>query len=93
MLSAFFVVVLIVVVGTRASDGLRVKQQEVILRNLPLDEARAYYQVLRRRVLKLNALRALALLSVLVLFYSYKHRLAPNAPSSPPRVSTDAGAF
>ena len=79
MLGALMVVALIVVIGTRASDALELRQQETILGNLPDDEARAYYQVLRRRVRKVRLLRALSLLALLVLFYSYKHHLASTA--------------
>jgi hypothetical protein len=82
MLSALVVVLLIVAVGTRATDGLRVKQQEVILRNLPESEARAYYAVLRGRVRRVLVLRAVALLSLLALFYCYKIRFAASAARS-----------
>jgi hypothetical protein len=73
------VVLLIVAVGTRATDGLRVRQQEVILGKLPEPEARAYYAILRRRVRRVLVLRAVALLSVVVLFYCYKIRFAASA--------------
>jgi hypothetical protein len=79
MLSGLLVVLLIVAVGTRATDGVRVKQQEVILRNLPAAEARAYYDVLRRRVRRVLVLRAVALLSLVALFYCYKIRFAGSA--------------
>ncbi len=68
MLSLVLVVLLVVAVGTRATDGLRVKQQEVILRNLPEGEARAYYDVLRRRVRRVAILRVVALVSLVALF-------------------------
>jgi hypothetical protein len=76
MIGALLVVIIVIAVGTRASDGLAVRQQEVILRNLPEREAVAYYEVLRKRVRKVNALRALALLSTLTLFYCYKRHLS-----------------
>src|SRR3954470_24267147 len=93
VLSAFLVVAVIALVGTRASDGVRVKQQETILQNLPPDEARAYYQMLRARVRRVNVLRVIALASVVTLFYSYKHRMAaPVVPARAPTTTRDAGA-
>jgi predicted amino acid racemase len=81
MIGALLVVIIVIAIGTRASDGLAVRQQEVILGNLPEREAVAYYEVLRRRVRKINVLRAVALVSILTLFYCYKrhlsHRPAP----------------
>jgi hypothetical protein len=76
MFSAFLIVAVIAAVGTRAADGLRVRQQEAILANLPEAEALAYYQVLRKRVRRVAILRVIALLSVITIFYCYKARLA-----------------
>src|SRR5439155_243757 len=50
MLGTILVIAVIVAVGTRASDEVEVRQQEVILANLPEPDAIAYYQLLRRRV-------------------------------------------
>jgi hypothetical protein len=82
--SAFLVVILIVAVGTRATDALRVKQQKTILENLPESEAVRYYIVLRARVRKVNVLRVIALASVVVLFYSYKRHYAGPPPAATP---------
>jgi hypothetical protein len=76
MLTAFLVVAVIAGVGTRAADGLRVRQQEVILANLPETEARAYYEILRRRVRRVAILRVIAMLSLITMFYCYKTRIA-----------------
>lgn len=76
MLSTILVVLLVVAVGTRAADNVRVKQQEVILHNLPEPEARAYYAILRRRVRRVTLLRVVALLSLVALFYCFKYRFA-----------------
>jgi hypothetical protein len=81
MIGAVLVVVIVLVVGTRASDALEVRQQEVILANLPERDAVAYYQLLRRRLRKVMLLRALALVSAVALVYCYKHRLATPAPT------------
>jgi hypothetical protein len=88
MLTMFLVVAIIVAVGTRASDGVQVKQQEVILRNLPEPQALAYYEVLRRRVRRVQILRVIAFASLALMFYSYKHRLARQAPAPAPAVET-----
>jgi hypothetical protein len=76
VLSALLVVLLVVAVGTRATDKLRVRQQEVILQNLPQPEAVAYYRVLRGRVRRVALLRVVALASLVALGYCYKLRAA-----------------
>jgi hypothetical protein len=86
MLSVVLVVLLVVAVGTRATDGLRVRQQEVILRNLPEDEARAYYAILRRRVRRVAILRVVALVSLVALFYCYKLRIAGGSAGGRPQL-------
>jgi hypothetical protein len=82
MMGAALVMVIVLVVGTRASDALEVRQQEVILANLPEREAVAYYAVLRRRLRKIMVLRVVALLAAVTLVYCYKHRL--GAQGAPP---------
>jgi hypothetical protein len=81
MIGALLVVAIVIGVGTRASDALAVRQQEVILANLPEPEAVAYYQLLRRRVRKVNLLRVIALVSAVALVYCYKHHLAAPRPT------------
>jgi hypothetical protein len=76
VLSTLLVMAIVIAVGTRASDSVQVRQQEVILANLPEKEALAYYHLLRRRLRKVQVLRVIALLSLVTLFYAYKHRLA-----------------
>lgn len=87
MLSTVLVIVLVIAIGTRASDAVAVRQQEVILRNLPEKEAVAYYEVLRKRVRKTAVLRAIALVSLVTLFYAYKYRLGTPVKSAPPAVT------
>jgi hypothetical protein len=84
MMGAVLVMVIVLVAGTRASDALEVRQQEVILANLPEREAVAYYDVLRRRLRKTMVLRVVALLAAVTLVYCYKHRLGDRP------VATDA---
>ena len=50
MMIALFTVLVIVAVGGRATDAVRLSQAESILARLPEAEARAYYDILRRRV-------------------------------------------
>jgi hypothetical protein len=92
MMTALLVVAVIVAVGTRAADGVRVRQQEAILHNLPEPDAIAYYQVLRRRVRRVAVLRVIALVSLITVFYSYKHRLGNQAAPAPrPAAAASAG--
>jgi hypothetical protein len=83
VLSSLLVIAVVIAVGTRASDGLQVRQQEVILQNLPEPEAVVYYQLLRRRVRRVAVLRVLAFLSLVTLVYSYKHRVLGGQGAAP----------
>jgi hypothetical protein len=74
-MSALLVIALVVLLGARGRDGLRLRQQEVVLAKLPREEARAYYDVLRRRVRNARILRAITLASSLVLIYAWRHGL------------------
>jgi hypothetical protein len=68
-------IAVVVVVGARAGDALRLRQQELVLAKLPDGEARAYYEVLRRRVRNARILRAIALTSLLALGWAWTHGL------------------
>jgi hypothetical protein len=68
-------IALVVVVGARARDGVRLRQQELVLAKLPREDALAYYDVLRRRVRNARILRALTVAAVLVLIYAWRHGL------------------
>jgi hypothetical protein len=78
VLSTVLVMVIVLAVGARSSDAVAVRQQEIILRNLPEKEAVAYYEILRKRARKVAILRVIALCSLVLLFYSYKHHLAAS---------------
>ncbi len=80
MLGTLLMVVMVIAIGSRAGDNLRVRQQEIILSKLPEPEKLAYYDILRRRVRRINFLRAVALVSLVVLAYAYKNHLAARAP-------------
>jgi hypothetical protein len=71
----FATVLIIVIVGGRARDTLRLRQQETILEKLPEAEAIDYYDVLRRRVRNARILRTVTLISLLCIFYAWRHGL------------------
>jgi hypothetical protein len=79
MMMALFAVLVIVAVGGRATDAVRLSQAESILARLPEADARAYYDVLRRRVRKVLVMRALTLLSLLCIFWVLRQRLIPGS--------------
>jgi len=74
-----FAVLVIVAVGGRAIDGVRLSQAESILARLPEADARAYYDLLRRRMRRVIVMRALALGALFCIFWVLRHRLI--APS------------
>jgi hypothetical protein len=75
MIATLLAILGLIVVGGRASAGLRTAQLESILSRLPEDEARAYYDLLRRRIRKVALLRALALASLACIFYALRQLL------------------
>jgi hypothetical protein len=75
MMISLFAVLVIVAVGTRATDALRLKQAESVLARLSEADARAYYDRLRRRVRKVIVLRALAVIALLCIFWAIRQRL------------------
>ena len=75
MTIALFAVLVIVAVGSRAIDAVRLSQAESILQRLPDDAARAYYDLLRRRVRRVIVMRALALIALLCIFWVVRQRL------------------
>jgi hypothetical protein len=78
MMISLFAVLVIVAVGARATDALRLSQAESILARLSEADARAYYDVLRRRVRRTLVMRALALVALLCIFWVIRHRLMPG---------------
>ncbi|HEY5450270.1 MAG TPA: hypothetical protein VIQ54_16055 [Polyangia bacterium] len=75
MMLALFAVLVIVAVGGRAADGLRLSQAESILARLSEADARAYYDVLRRRVRRTIVMRGLSLIALLCIFWVLRQRL------------------
>jgi hypothetical protein len=75
MMIGLFTVLVIVVVGSRATDAVRLSQAESILARLPEAEARAYYDILRRRVRRTLIMRGVALVALLGIFWAIRQRL------------------
>jgi hypothetical protein len=84
VLTGVLLVVLILAAGAHMSDGLRLKQEEAILRKLPVDEAHGYYEILRRRARRVRLLRAVALTSLVIAMYAARRRFFPPPPSAQP---------
>jgi hypothetical protein len=75
MMISLFAVLVIVAVGGRAIDAVRLSQAENILSRLTEADARAYYDRLRSRVRKIIVMRALTLLALLCIFWAIRQRL------------------
>ena len=80
MMISLFAVLVIVAVGGRAIDAVRLSQAENILARLPEADARAYYDRLRRRVRKVIVMRALTLMALLCIFWAVRQRLMTGGP-------------
>jgi hypothetical protein len=80
MLTAVLLMVLVLAAGAHLSDGVRLKQEEAILHKLPVDEAHAYYEVLRRRARRVRLLRAVALTSLALVILAARRRFLPPGP-------------
>jgi hypothetical protein len=81
-MSTVLTIAIVILVGARARDTLRLRQQELVLAKLAEGDAVAYYGVLRRRVRNARILRAIALTSLLALTYAWKHGLMRALTSS-----------
>ena len=75
MMMTLFAVLVVVAVGSRATDAVRLSQAESILARLPEDDARAYYDVLRRRVRRTLVMRGIVLVALLCIFWAIRRRL------------------
>jgi hypothetical protein len=88
MIGTLIIVLLILAVGTRVSDALEVRQQEIVLGKLPVPEAHDYYQRLRRRAWRARVLRGVAVLALITLAYAARRLLPVDPPAAPgPRAS------
>jgi hypothetical protein len=90
MIGTLIIVLLILATGTRASDALEVRQQEIVLRKLSTPEAHDYYERLRRRAWRARALRGLAVLSLVTLAYAGRRLMLIDPPGSPRAGAGDA---
>lgn len=80
MIGTVLVAVLVLAVGTRATDAVRLRQQELILAKLPTPEAAAFYGLLRRRAWKTRILRAVALVAVIVILHARNRDRSQRQP-------------
>lgn len=85
MIVGLLAVLAILVIGGRATDGLRRAEAEDILARLPKSDAVAYYHVIRRRVRRVVLMRALALLSLLWIMLVVRQHLGVRADDPQPR--------
>jgi hypothetical protein len=92
MLSTMLLVFLVLGVGAHMADGVRVKQEEAILRRLSLEDAHGYYEVLRRRVRRVRVLRAITMVSLLVVMVAVRRRFFPPPPPMPEPAAQTAPA-
>ncbi len=83
MSATLIIVVMVLVLGERASDALERKQQEIVLRKLPVPEAHAFYQRLRQRSRRVRLLRALTLAALFTLVYVYRHTANNRGRATP----------
>jgi hypothetical protein len=83
MLTSILLVILILGLGAHLADGVRVRQEELILRKLTVEEAHGYYEVLRRRARRVRVLRAVTVASLLLGMLAARRRFFPPPPAAP----------
>jgi hypothetical protein len=83
MLTSILLVILILALGTHLADGVRVRQEELILRKLTVEEAHGYYELLRRRARRVRLLRAVTVGSLLLALLAARRRFLPPPAASP----------
>lgn len=104
MVTTFLLMAMILAVGTRAADSMRVRQEEVILRKLSVPQAAAFYDELTRRARRVRLLRAITFAALLLTILAARRRfLAPKlmrsvdatevAPAGPPTNTEAAKAI
>ena len=91
MSATLVIVILVLIVGERAGDALERRQHEIVLGKLPLPDAHAHYERLRRRSRRIRILRALTLASLLAMAYVYRHT-ANRALTAPLTSSCSTGS-
>lgn len=92
MIGTVLVVLLVLAVGTRATDAVRLRQQEAILAKLPTPEAAEFYGILRQRAWKVRVLRAIVLLAVIVILHSRSRDRGHRIQRLPTRATIGADA-
>jgi len=84
MLSSILIAVVIMAVGARVADTVRLRQEEAILHKLSVEDAHGYYQVLKRRARRVRLLRAVTLASLALALFAARRRLFPPPPDRAP---------
>jgi hypothetical protein len=83
MVSTILLMVVVMAVATRATDAMKLRQEEVILRKLPLAQAHDYYELLRRRARRVRLMRAVTLASLLLALLAGRRRFfAPRSAAT-----------
>lgn len=77
MFGTMVAIAAILALGTRLRDGVRLEAERSLLERLPLPEAHAYYQVLKRRVWRVKILRALVMIALVLVLFAIRRRLFP----------------
>ncbi|HEY0710646.1 MAG TPA: hypothetical protein VGG33_27835 [Polyangia bacterium] len=104
MVTTFLLMAMILAVGTRAADSMRVRQEEVILRKLSVPQAAVFYDELTRRARRVRFLRAVTFTALVLTILAARRRfLAPKlmrsadtvevAPAGPPTNTEAAKAI
>ena len=70
MIGTVLIAIVIVAAGTRATDAVRLRQQEIILAKLPTGDAVAYFRILWRRAWTVRILRTIAVVSLVIILYA-----------------------
>ncbi|MES1205376.1 MAG: hypothetical protein ABUS79_05515 [Pseudomonadota bacterium] len=84
MIGTIAIAIAILAIGARAGDGLRLRQQEAILRKLAPPAAAAFYRVLRRRAWRTRILRAVSVISLVAILYARNRAWrVPALPAAP----------
>jgi hypothetical protein len=82
VLTTALLIILILGLGTHLSDGVRVRQEEAILHKLPVAEAHAYYELLKKRARRVRLLRAITLASLALALMAARRRFFPPPPKA-----------
>jgi hypothetical protein len=83
MLTTVMLVILVLALGSHLADSVRVRQEEMILRKLTVEEAHDYYELLRKRARRVRVLRAVTLGALVLAMLAARRRFLPPPAASP----------